>query len=128
MVIPVGSNINEVNVCTLADFLITLGTRVDVCGLQTSLAQVVLALLSALCLIVAESYNLNTGDVAEAHNSTGATHTQTYESHAYGLQLVGCQTEYMLLASRTFGGFHYDSTLVPMPLCAGRKGLSTCSH
>jgi hypothetical protein len=131
VVVPVGSNVYEVDVVALAELLITLLAVVDVGGDQVSIAEVLLASLSASLFIVAESNNLNTGDVSETHYSPGTTHTETYETYAYGLELGSGEAEYVLLTSGTLGSFNYESTLVPMCLGRGRKRLSieaTCGH
>jgi hypothetical protein len=128
VVVPVGSYVNEINVVTLAEFLVTLLTRIDVCRLKTSLTEIILTLFCALCLIVAKSNNFYTRDVAETHYRPRTTHTQTNEGHTHGLQLWSCQTQNMLLTCRALGTLHYNGTLIPMPLGAGRKGLSTCRN
>ena len=126
MVVPVGCYVNEVDVGTLAEFLIAVLAKVDVCGGKAYLLHVALAGFGTTLLIVAESNNLHTGDVAEAVDGTGTAHTETYEGHANGLNFLSLEAKHVLLASGTSRGVDYDCTLLPMPLRGGRQGLCLC--
>ena len=126
MVVPVGCYVNEVDVGTLAEFLVTVLAKVDVCGGKAYLLHVALAGFGTTLLIVAESNNLHTGDVAEAVDGTGTAHTETYEGHANGLNFLSLEAKHVLLASGTSRGVDYDCTLLPMPLRGGRQGLCLC--
>ena len=126
MVVPVGSDVNQVDVRALAQFLVTLFTAVDGSWLQALLAQEFLRFLCAFLLIVAESHDFNPRDMAESHHRPWSTHTKPHESHAHGLQLWSPESQYVLLSGRTFWSFHYDSTLVPMPLGIRRQRLCAC--
>jgi hypothetical protein len=119
MVVPVGSDVHEVDVVALAELLIALLAEVDVGGLQTLSAERLLASLSAGLLIVTESYYLYAGDVGKACHSTGTTHAETYEAYAHNLQLGSGEAERMLLTNRALGSFNYKCTLVPMGLGRG---------
>jgi hypothetical protein len=114
VVVPVGSNVYEVDVVTLAKFLITLLTIVDVSGHETSVAEVLLASLCTTFFVVTKSNNLYTRDVSETHNSPRTAHTETYETYAYGFELGSGETEYVLLTSGTLGSLNYDCALIPM--------------
>jgi hypothetical protein len=124
VVVPVGSNVNEVDVGTLAKSLVTIGTVVDVGRHQALLAQELVALLGALILIVAKSNNLNTGDTAETDNCTVTTHTKTNERYANCLDWSNSKIKNVFLTCRALRSLNYDSTFVPMPFCRGRKRLS----
>ena len=126
MVVPIGSDVNQVDVWALAQFLVTLFSAVDGSRFQALLAQEFLRFLSALLLVIAKSHDFNTRDMAESHHRPWSTHTESHESHAHGLQFWSLESQYVLLSGRTFGSFHYDSTLVPMPLGIRRQRLCAC--
>ena len=86
MVVPVGSDVNQVDVWALAQFLVTLFSAVDGSRFQALLAQEFLRFLSALLLVIAKSHDFNTRNVAESHHRPWSTHTESHESHAHGLQ------------------------------------------
>ena len=68
MVLPVGSNVNEVDVRTLAKLLITFLAIVDGSRSEAILAQTLVLLSGTLFLKVAEGYNcclLYTSDAAD---------------------------------------------------------------
>ena len=124
--LPVGSDINEVDVGALAQLLISLLAIVNGSRSQSVLAQALVLLLCTLLNEVAKSNYFNTRDKAEVLNSTRTTHAKTYETDAYGLHLRQSQTQHVFLSGRTFGSFNNDFTLVPMPLGIGRERLCIC--
>ena len=87
MVVPIGSNVNKVNVGTLAEFLITLLAAVDECRGQTCLAQIFLAGFGTTSLIVAQSNNLSARNVSETSYGTRTAHTKTYECYTNNIHL-----------------------------------------
>ena len=87
VVFPVGGDINDVDVLTLAEFFVTLLAVIDLGRGHPGLAQNVLASLGTLLLVVAKGHNLHTGNIAPTLNGTGATHTQTDEADTYDLEL-----------------------------------------
>ena len=116
VVIPVGSDIDEVDVGALAEFHVTVLAGVDVCGFQPGVAEHFLASFCTCGFIVAESHDFHTGNVAETIDSTGTTHAETHECHANGLNLRSGQIEDMSLTGSTLGAIDDNCTLVPMPL------------
>ena len=120
MMLPVGSDVNEVDIRTLAKLLISLLAIVNGSRSQSVLAQTLVLLLCTLLNEVAKSNNLNTRDKAEVLNSTRTTHAKTYETNAYGLHLRQSQTQHVFLTSRTLRSFDNNFPLVPMPLGIGR--------
>ena len=85
MVLPVGGDIHEVDVRTLAQRLVALLAIIYGGRSQSVLAQALVLLLCTLLYEVAKSNNLNTRDKAEVLNSTRTTHAKTNETDAYGL-------------------------------------------
>ena len=134
VVVPVSSNVNEVDVITLAEFFITLFARINSCRSQTYLAEEILWLFCTFCFIVTKSHNFYTRDVAETHHCPRATHTQTHESNTYCLDRSSCQAQHMFLTCRTCRSVNHNGTLVPMPLSGWWQRLSTyclkshCQH
>ena len=124
VVVPVRSNVHQVNVIALAKFFVTSCTRVNGSGSHTSLAQVLLALLSTLGFVVAQSNNLYTRNVGKTGNSTRTTHTKAHECYAHGLHLGSFQPHHVLLSFRTHRGFHHEGALIPVSLCIRRQRLS----
>ncbi|CDF23021.1 uncharacterized protein BN736_00910 [Prevotella sp. CAG:617] len=121
VVFPVGSDVYEVDVFAFANFLVSLFTVVDVCRWKTGFTQELLAAFGTRFLVVAEGYNLYTGDVSEALYSTGTTHTQTYEGNAYAFHFRSGQVQSVFLSGRAFRRVNYDGSFVPMPFGVGRK-------
>ena len=113
---PVGSDVNQVNVIALAELFIALGARIDGSFRQGSFLEQLLAALGTFLLIVAKSYNLSTGDISEALYSTRTTHAQAHKAHTHNVHLREGQSQHALLSGRTFGRFHYDGSLFPLPL------------
>ena len=89
MVIPVGSDVNQVDVLALAQLLVTLGSAVDVGRLQSLLAEILLRFLSSSLLIITKCNDFYTWNVAETHHRPWSTHSQPHKAHTYCLQL-GC--------------------------------------
>ena len=116
MVVPVGSDIHQVDVLALAQLLVSLFTAVDGSRFQALLAQIFLRFFSTILLVIAESHDFNARDMAETHHRPWSTHTEAHEAHAHGLQFRSLQAQHILLSSRTFRSFNHDSTLIPMPL------------
>ena len=126
VVVPVGGYVNEVNVRTLADFFITFLAGIDGSGCQTGFLQISLTGFCTGFFIVAKGYNLYAGDMAETVDGTRATHAQTNESYANGLDFGSGQIDYIQLSGRTFGSFNYNGSLVPTPF--GRRRERLCIH
>ena len=121
VVVPVGGDVNQIDVVALADFFITFLTIINIRRFQTYLAQFGLASLCTLLLVIAESYDFHTGDVAETNDGPRTTHAETNECHTHCFDGSGSQTEHVLLTGRALGSVNHDGTLVPMPFGAGRK-------
>ena len=126
MMLPVGSDVYEVDVGALAQLLISLLAIVNGSRSQSVLAQALVLLLCTLLYEVAKSNYFNTRDKAEVLYCTRTTHAKTNETDAYGLHLRQSQTKHVFLSGRTFGSFNNDFTLVPMPLGIGRERLCIC--
>ena len=115
VVVPVSCDIDEIYVVALAELFLGFFAEVDVSGLQSSVAELSLALFSACFFIVAKSNDLYTGDVSETLNSPRATCAKTYETYAYSLELGSCEAECVLLTEGTLGSLNHDSTILPVP-------------
>ena len=87
MVIPVGSDVNQVDVLALAQLLVALGSTVDIGRLQSLLAEILLRFLSSSLLIITKGNDFYTRNVAETHHRPWTTHSQTHKAHTYCLQL-----------------------------------------
>ena len=127
VVIPVGGDIDDVNVLALAEFLITLLTAVDGGRGQTCIAEVLLATLSACLHIVAEGNNLHTGDISPTLHSTGTAHAKSHKAHADGSQLRSRQLHDIGLPCRTLRSVQYDGSFLPVPILVG-NGERLCAN
>ena len=121
VVVPVGSDVHEIDIVALAEFLITLLAKIDVGGHQTCIAERLLASFSASLLVVAESNDFYTRDVAEACHGTRTAHAEAYEAYTYGLELRSGEAKCVFLSGRTLRCFHYKCTFIPMSLGRGRQ-------
>ena len=118
VVIPVCGYVYEVDVRTLAELFVAFLAVVYVGRLQAFLAHVFLAAFGACFFVVTEGYYFYAWDITETHYCPRASHTETYEAYAHGLNLRCFQTKGMLLPCGACWCFDYDCALVPMPLCA----------
>ncbi|CDD19977.1 uncharacterized protein BN769_02292 [Prevotella sp. CAG:732] len=126
MVLPVGGDIHEVDVRTLAQRLVALLAIIYGGRSQSVLAQALVLLHCTLLLIVAESHHLYARDETEVLHGTRSTHSETHESDAHHLLLWQCQAEHILLALRSLRSLNDDFALVPVPLGGRRERLCVC--
>ena len=126
VVVPVGGHIHQVDVRTLAQFLISLLSAVDVGRWKSGITQIFLTCLCPCLYIVTQGHNLYSGDMTEASHGSWSTHAKSHESYPYGGHLGSRQSQYVLLSCGSLWGFCYDGSLVPMPLDVGAQTLCTC--
>ena len=124
---PVGSNINQVYVIAFTKFFVSFLSGINSCLRQRCFLQILLAALSTWLFIITKSHDLRTGNMGKTLYSTGATHTQSYESYSNDFHLRGSQPNHTLLPSRTLGSFHNNSSILPFPLSALVIGLHSRS-
>ena len=91
MVIPVGCNINKVDVGALANLFVALLATIDVCRGQTGIAKILLASLCTGFHKVAKSYYLYARNVGETFHGTRTSHAKTNECHPDSLKLGSCE-------------------------------------
>ena len=111
MVNPVGGDVDHVDICALAELLVAVLTVIDVGGRHRSLLQIAVATLGALLHMVAESLDLNTGNVSPALHGTRSAHTQTDECHAHHVHLRGHHSQSGLLTCRHSGHIGLDGSV-----------------
>jgi hypothetical protein len=85
--IPVRSDINQVDILSLAHVNVSRLSAVYVSRRKSDFAQILLGIPCTLFLIITKSDNLYAGDVAIALHSPRAATAKTRESHPDGLQL-----------------------------------------
>ena len=91
--IPVRSNIYQVNVAALTHLFIAIGTTIDNCRRKARLAQKTLAPLRTLLFVVTKSNNLNTGNVTKTIYSSRTTISKPDKGNMHVLYLRCLQTK-----------------------------------
>jgi hypothetical protein len=101
MMIPVCSDIDEVNVITLAKLFISLLATIDSSRRKACTTQIFLTSFSTHGLIIAKSHDLHAGDVSETRHCPRATHSKTYEAHSNSVERSTTKLQHTLLALHT---------------------------
>ena len=104
VVVPVGGDIDEVDVRALAEFLIAFLARIDGSRGKAGFAEVGLTVLGTLCLIIAKGHNLHARDERETLYGTRASHAQTHEGHTYSFQFRCRESDDIRLSGRPTPG------------------------
>ena len=123
MVVPVGGNINQVDISPLTQRLVSRGAAVYLGRRQPCIAKILLAPLGTALLIITERHNLHTGNVREAAHSTRTAHAQSHKTDSHGGKPRRGEAHHMLLPRRACRSVHDNRTAVPMPLGAGTLTL-----
>ena len=105
---PVGGDIDHVDVCALAEFLVAVFARIDFGRWHRSLLQVFLAGFGSLGFVVAESLDFDARDVGPALHGTRSAHTQSDEGHAHHVHLRRHHAEGCLLSGGHGRHFGHD--------------------
>ena len=129
VVVPVGGDIDEVDVGALAELLIALLAAIDGGRGKTCIAEILLAAFSTCLHIVAEGNNLHTGDIGPALHSTGTAHAETHEGHTHRLQLRSRELQHIRLPGRALRCVNHNGSLLPVPILIGHgERLSASCH
>ncbi len=109
MLFPVGGDIDQVDIITLAEFLPGFFTAAVGGGTgQAGLLEDALCLLHPVFVQVAQGHDLRSRDMGKTLYGARAAHAQADKADAYGVQLFGYQPQYVFLSRRASGYFCPD--------------------
>ena len=137
VMLPIGCDIDDVDIFTLAKFFISLFARINDGRGHPGLAKDVLAVLSTCLFIVTKSDDLHTWNMTPTLYCTGATHTQTDKAHTNHTELRSHEIKHIFLTGRTFGHVCHNGMILPFPrpiklrtcrLCDSRKEQRHCPY
>ena len=115
VVVPVGADVNEVDVGTFAHLNVAIFATVDFGFGHSLLGEVFLARFGTFFFVVAQCHCLSAGNIGEAFNGAGTAHAKSGKAYAHHFELWCGEVNNVLLTFGTNRGVGYDGVAAPVP-------------
>ncbi len=125
MVHPVGGDVDQVDIVTLAKLFVSLGAYVLVGRRLACIGQSLLALGYIVGLKIAQTFDLDPVDMGETVDGGRTAHAESDESYADHGNGIGGESEHRLLAGGARRLVEYDDAVLQFVVVAGNSAVAT---